>query len=170
MGHLLEPEVAGLRQERGVQVGHEVLGSALGATRMLEAFREPGLTVDLDDQIGELDPRQSLADLLLQSDGRCRAILRRMRGHDDGVLLETNHAVAARKDLVQPSKSNVKLLFLPCEEHGRVRGDPDHLADVASQGRPPVAGDQTGIELGISRLFFAQTLLARSSMRRLALR
>ena len=80
LGHRGRAEVAGLRQDRGVEVHPQVLGAGLPPAGVLEVAGEVGPAIDLDEQVGQVDPGEVLGDLLLQARRSPRAAPRPRAG------------------------------------------------------------------------------------------
>ncbi len=61
-----QPEVAGLGEEAGIEIRQEGLCARLAAADVLERAAELRPLIDLNQQIGQLDPRQAIADARFQ--------------------------------------------------------------------------------------------------------
>ena len=57
LGHLLQAEVASLSEDRGVQVRDQVLRAGLGTTSMLKSAGKADPAIDLNHELGQVNPR-----------------------------------------------------------------------------------------------------------------
>ena len=84
------------------------MAPGLAAAGVLEVAAEAGPAVDLDEQLGQLDPGEVLGDLLLQRDAPLGRLLGRERGEHQPTLLDP-HRVVLRPVPVEPGQLLLQL-------------------------------------------------------------
>ncbi len=147
LGHCGRAEVAPLRQDRGVQVYQQVFGAGLTAAGMLEVAGESGPAVDLEEQVGQVDPGQVLGDLLLQRDTPFGRVLGRERGEHQASRLEPHHVVL-RPVAVEPGQLLLQLGPALLQPGRSVLGELKQVADVPAVLGPPFSRDQVRVGVG----------------------
>jgi hypothetical protein len=121
-----------------VEVDQQVLAPGFAPAGMLEVAGEAGPAVNLDEQVGQVDPGEVPGDLLLERDAPLGQLLGRERGEHQPTLLDS-HRLVLRPVPVEPSQFFLQLgpAFL---QSGRpVLGELEQAAKVLAIPGPLLA-------------------------------
>ena len=143
LGHRGQPAVARLRQDRGVEVAAQLRVPVRLAAGVGELLRPGRPAVDLDQQLGQLRPRQQVHQLQAQLLDRVRHRHRRELRDDDLALVGHPHRpVAGGQQRLQLAERGVQLLADLLQRLVRAGRDVDQRAVLSAQSVPPLDREQ----------------------------
>ena len=150
MRHLLQPEIAGMGQQTGIELGQERGPEPISVGRMDKVPGKVGPGVDLHQELRELHARETLGDALRQG-VRTRGSGVGLQGRQhQAVILDPQVTALARQEPLDLGHGAGQLDFAFVEAFDPLTG----RAGLAHHLRPPVrpllGRNEIGVRIGIA--------------------
>ncbi len=150
--HARQAEVAGLRQDGGVEMLFEGARARLTPARMHEVVAEVGQRIDLDHQIHQLRQRERRSHPLLHGAHPLGQLFRAQGRDDEFMVLHAHLRIprVPRQRRCELREQHVQLVLALRQPLLPTRGCVHLAADFGAQLAPALARDQIGLGVSIA--------------------